>query len=79
LKPEEDFKEIILCQNQLDIKLKRFQNVRKDMYGDQLEKNVSRRDNKKVKVKEKEKLEDKDRVQWAFLKKRILQCSLQIN
>lgn len=68
------YKEIKSCLNQLDTKLKKYLNVQKDMYGDQLGKNVSRRDNKKVKDKVREKPEDKDKVQWEFLRKRILRC-----
>jgi hypothetical protein len=51
--------------NQSELKLKRSQNVQKDIDGDRLKKTVSRRDKKKV--KEKELLKEKEKVQWVFL------------
>lgn len=42
------------------MKLKKFQLVRKDMNGDRLERNVSRRDRRK----EKDKLGGKEKDQW---------------
>jgi hypothetical protein len=57
----------------LEKKQNKYQNVRKDLYGDRLERNVSRRDSKEAKDKVKGKPEDREKVLLEFQQKRIIQ------
>jgi len=56
----------------LEKKQNKYLNVQKDLCGDQLEKNVFRRDNKKAKVKEKVKQGEEGKVLLGNQQARII-------